>query len=61
MDKFACLGKHEVGNLAQRVESLDDGVKHNDQMLVGIKVLHVAFSVMFAAEFENFFLAEQFY
>ena len=48
MGKFACLGKLGVGNLAQRVESLDDGVKHNDQMLVGIKVLHVAFSVMFA-------------
>ena len=27
-------------------------------MLAGIKVLHVAFSVMFAAEFENFFLAD---
>ena len=29
--------------------------------VIDIKVLHVAFSVMFAAEFENFFLAEQIY
>ena len=61
MGKLACLGKHGVGNLAQRVESLDDGLKHYGHMLVGIKVLHVAFSVMFAAEFENFFLAEPIY
>ena len=30
-------------------------------MLVGIKALYVAFPIMFAAEFENFFLVEQIY
>lgn len=52
---------YRISNLAQCVEFSDDSVKHYDHMLVGIKALYVAFTIILAAELENFFLVEQIY
>ena len=60
IEAIACVAMLLVADNCDAATIISD-VKHYDQMLVDIKVLHVAFSVMFAAEFENFFLAEQIY
>jgi hypothetical protein len=61
MGELARFRKHRISNLAQCVEFSDDSVKHYGHMLVGIKALYVAFTIILAAEFENFFLVEQIY
>ena len=53
--------KHRISNLTQCVEFSDDSVSHYGHMLVGIKALYVAFTIMLVAEFENFFPVEQIY
>ena len=45
--------------LAQGVEAFDHSIEHDDQMLPGIKVLHIPFTTVFTAEFENFCLVKQ--
>jgi hypothetical protein len=59
MDKLASLGEHGGRNLAQEVEALDHRIEHDDQMLPRIKVLHIPFTTVRTAEFENFCLVKQ--
>ena len=61
MGELARFRKHRISNLAQCVDFSDHSVKHYGHMLVGIKALYVAFTILLAAEFENFFLVEQIY
>ena len=61
MGELARFRKHRISNLAQCVDFSDHSVKHYGHMLVGIKALYVAFTIILAAEFENFFLVEQIY
>ena len=61
MRQLAGFGSHGVADFPQRVETPDDGIKHHDQMLPSIEVLHVAFATAFAAELENFRLGHQVY
>ena len=41
--KLASFGKHGFSNLTQGIEAFDHGIEHDDQMLPGIKVLHITF------------------
>ena len=59
MGKLAGFGEHGVCNLAQGIEAFDHSIEHNDQMLPRIKVLHIPFTTVFTAEFENFRLVKQ--
>ena len=54
MSKLAGLGEQRVRNLSQGIEAFDYRIEHNDQMLPGIKMLHIPFTTVFTAEFENF-------
>lgn len=59
--ELARFRNHRISNLAQCVEFSGHSVKHYGHMLVGIKALYVAFTIILAAEVENFFLVEQIY
>jgi len=59
MCQLAGFGKHGIGYLTKRIESFNDCIKHDNKMLVSIKVLYIAFSLLFTAEFENFLLVKQ--
>ena len=59
MRKLASFGEHGVRYLAQGVEAFDHSIEHDDQMLPGIKVLHIPFTTVFTAESENFCLVKQ--
>ena len=51
MGELARFRKHRISNLAQCVEFSDHSVKHYGHMLVGIKALYVAFTIILAADF----------
>ena len=52
--QLASLGEHRVRNLAQGVETLDDRIEHDDQMLPGVEALDVALTAPLAAETKDF-------
>ena len=52
--QLASLGEHRVRNLAQGVETLDDRIEHDDQMLPGVEALDVALTTVLAAETKDF-------
>lgn len=54
MGMLPCLGKYGISCFTQRIEALDDCVKHYDSMLLGIEALDVLFTAFFTADFENF-------
>ena len=58
MGKLAGFGEHGVCNLAQGIKAFEHRIEHNDQMLPRIKVLHIPFTTVFTAEFENFRLVK---
>ena len=52
--QLASLGEHRVRNLAQGVETLDDSIEHDDQMLPSVETLDVALTAVLAAETKDF-------
>ena len=54
MPEFVCFYKQGGRYLAQRVETLDDGIQHHNQMSLAIETLDIPFTAIFTAEIKNF-------
>jgi len=53
--------QHGGGDFAQRIESFDDRVEHNNEVVPRIEMLHITLSAHLATGFENFSLRQQIY
>ena len=52
MSEFVCLCKQGGRYLAQRVETLDDGIQHHNQVSLAIETLDIPFTAIFTTEIE---------
>ena len=50
--------EHGIGYLTKKIESFNDCIEHDNEMLVSIKVLYIAFAFLFTTEFEVFMLVK---
>ena len=53
------LREHRVRNLTQEVETFDDGIQHNHQVLPRVEVFYISLTAVFTAETKNFRLVKQ--
>ena len=51
--KSLCIHHKKLKSL-KGIEAFDHGIEHDDQMLPGIKVLHIPFATVFTTEFDDF-------
>src|SRR5574344_850061 len=56
MPQLTHLDKHRCLYLTQRVETLDDGIEHREQMMPAVKRLHIFLTAMLATDFKDFLL-----